>query len=480
MSFTITTSPQALFGSGGEYKVEATLSYTKDPINKKLTVTIDKVRAYSKYGWDFKTNIEVWLSTNSDKPNDSYCSYTSIAASGSNSYTGWLPKDGKYVNIGLSRTYNYNDDGTLPSIYVKVRGYNGNVKWLSTGQWVSANTSLNTNIGNTTYLETLDVRAPTVSIHPQSRGVINSKATVQFYGSSAYAIDSWQYKIDSGSANSISVKDDNNSNSLTLSDLTFTRHTVEIRGRRKYNHKWSSWESYVFDCRLPDLSDLSLTPLTTNTATLKFTSTSDFDRQYQLHGVSGTGINTGWVNVSDNTTQVTVNVCNNILSNYTFKLQRKDHSQFVQTRTLDCDTRAPVLTVSSVTVTGLSVTITVTSDVTCSNWIINLGGNIPPRTSLLSGTVCTFTIDGLTPNVNYTANITATKVSNNITGTVTYSGIKATPGAWIKTPSGYKAATVYIYNDIKKDWDIALPHIYVDGYDNGLFKDNRRHWKQCT
>ena len=107
MSFLIATNIIQLFGSGGDYHAEAKLSYVNNG-DRTFTVTIEGIRAYCKYGWNFSSAISTWWDTKYNGWTASTYSGT-IGSSGSNTYTGWLPSNG-YHSVNISKTFNYNDN----------------------------------------------------------------------------------------------------------------------------------------------------------------------------------------------------------------------------------------------------------------------------------------------------------------------------------------------------------------------------------
>jgi hypothetical protein len=460
---TLNTNSIPLFG--GEYYAQARFTYEKDPINRTIKVTVNGVRAYSKYGWNFRSDVKVWLATDS-KGSGKVSGSTTIESSGSRYYEGWLPKpvDGKasYKSISVSKTFKYNSDGSLPNIYLHIESANPNVLYISAGTYHSVHVSITKNIGTTTYLDTLDVRKPTITFEPKSLEVVDKKVKLTFYGTSGYKIDSWQYKIGNGSATSMSVKDDYNSALKAVTNLSFTRHTVYIRGRRKYNHVWSDWVSKEFDCRLPDISNLTLTPKSVNTAELNYNTTADYDCQYRLYGPPNSGINTGWLKYQgpNKNLDKLLTVLNNQQATYTFNLKRVDNGAFVQTRTINCDTQLPTLNITSVVTSGSSAVVTVTSNVPCKDWTIFLNGIKQPKVISTAQTSLNFTINNLIIGNNNTIKVTAVKVSNGLLGSVTRNAIKVTPGVIINTPDGITNATVYIYDD--KQWKVARPYVFVE------------------
>lgn len=449
---------------GGDYYAQARFTYTKDPINKQLTVKVNGVRAYSKYGWNFGTDVTVWLASDS-KGTGKVSTSCKIDASGSRYYEGWLPKSG-YKEISVSKTFKYNADGSLPKIYLHIEASNPNVLYISAGTYHSVYVSVTKNIGTTTYFTELDVRPPTITFNAQARGVENSKATVQFYATSSAVVDMWQYNIDGGNNTAIAVATDYTCNSTTVKNLTFTRHTVKIRGRRKYNGVWSSWVSYVFDCRLPSVTNASLTGNSINTGNLTYESTTfnDIKCQYCLVSKDGGTVYARWTdhpNAQKLTKTLTVK--NNSYASYLLRVRRKDHSAFFTQRELACDTKKPTLSIESgPTQVGPNIQVTVTSDAICKNWVATLNNTIQ-KTSDTQGTSKTFIFENVASGDNNIITISATKVSNNVLGTTTTERFTVESGAYIFDGDRWTDAQVYVYSSTQSKWMLAKVLVYKNG-----------------
>ena len=79
--FEIQTNEVPLFNTSqyknGKFYCTAKISYSIDKISRTYTVTIDGVRGYCYYRWNFAQNIIMWLSSNSDGSNSSKSSFLS-------------------------------------------------------------------------------------------------------------------------------------------------------------------------------------------------------------------------------------------------------------------------------------------------------------------------------------------------------------------------------------------------------------------
>lgn len=466
----LNTNHIPLFGSSGDYYAQARFTYEKDPINQTIKVTVNGVRAYSKYGWNFGTNVTVWLASDS-KGTDKVPKPCKIDASGSRYYEGWLPKKSEhpdgYEPISVSKTFKYNADGSLPKIYLHIEASNPNVLYISAGTYHSVYVSITKNIGTTTYFTELDVRPPTITFKAQARGVENSKATVQFYATSNAVVDMWQYNIDSGNNTAITVDTDYKCKSTTVKNLTFTRHTVKVRGRRKYNRVWSPWVSYVFDCRLPNVTNALLVGNSINTGNLSYDSTTYKDIPCQCAVVSEDSTKTylRWTDHPITTQKLAkvVTVVNNSNLLYLLKVRRKDHTAFVTQRVLRCDTKKPTLSIESgPTQVGSNIQITVKSDAICKNWVATLN-NTTQKTSDTQGTSKTFIFENVSSGDNNVITISATKVSNNVLGTTTTERFTVESGAYIFDGDRWTDAQVYVYSSNQNKWMLAKVLVYKNG-----------------
>lgn len=447
---TVNTNAQALFGRNGYYYAQADISYTKDPKNKQFTVTVNGVRVYSKYGYNFKNYLYAKLGDKEDTG--------TIAASGSNSYKGWLPSSGYSSEIWLQKTYNYNSDGSVPNVYFYLKAYNSSVKWINAGITVSAYTATG-DLNISSHIGTLDVSAPTFNLSKSTESIGN----IGFSASTTngYKVNLWQVKVDNGNVYEY-TGDYSLSQSYSVSNGT---HTIYVRARNDYNNVWSDWRSVWCDCRVPNINNASFTATSVNGGTLSFS--SDYSCKWRL---SGNDIDTGWQAATKSVSK-TLNAAYNKDAWYTLQVQRNDNQNLSNSTSVRCNTIIPSLKIDSVTTLGNTISLSVScSNVQCKNWVIRFSSDTDFQEikKADTGNSISGTISNCKFNEPYTITVTATNTSNNLSSSVSSSGHTCVGCVRIFTNANSSAlGSVFVYNG--KEWKGAVPYVY-DG----------TTWRQCT
>ena len=482
----VQTNKQDLFSYPNSFYAEAKVEITPNHQTGQFTVSIKGVRGYyyapgNTSGYNFRQYINVWLDTNNKSNSTTRVSgSTEISASGSNTYTGYMPKlnngNAVYQSLNCTKTFNYNADGTVPDVYIHIKSYNDNVKWLSHGVYVKANTNITTKINNKVPLR--DIRVPTFTINQTK--VELTKIGVSTTPTGGFTFDSWQVQLcnddDTKKVGPITY------NEATLSkEYTVIRPSqiVWIRGRNAYNHIWSQWKSTTFDCNQPAISNASLTPKSNNKAVLSFN--SNYDVYYKISCTSPK-IDTGWLGpVNANTSpNAEITVADNKNINYTLNIKRRSNANLYNSTTVNCNTILPKLTISNLTISGTNVSFDVESDTNCNEWTVtfsNSDGGYNPIEKIKDVNTKKIHVDvtGIGININYTIKVTGVSVLNGLTGTAYEYGVKSIGAINI----GDKLASVYIYNSTSKHWQGAVPLIYIDGKDQVTFPDYEAGWYMC-
>ena len=91
MEFTSNTIK--IFKGAGTFYAKAKVTCTQNIEDRKFTVKIDGVKGHCNVGWNFDQHIELWIAGNK-AGNNCKKATGKIGSSGSNSYTGWMPRNG--------------------------------------------------------------------------------------------------------------------------------------------------------------------------------------------------------------------------------------------------------------------------------------------------------------------------------------------------------------------------------------------------
>ena len=240
-------------------------------------------------------------------------------------------------------------------------------------------------------------------------------------------------------------------------------YTLEVRRPTSYNLTASKTTSC--DCRLPDITFLTLRPQSVNTATLSVSSSYDC-YWYVYDKDSNTLMNTTPFGPSTSLNEQIVNVKSNASKQYIVRGCRKDYLQLTVQREVNCDTAMPILNFDSLTTQANMVYFTVSANSSsglCKDWKVvftDIFDNetvyaLPAQESSSISEV----FSGLDVGREYNVTVYATRVSNNIVGSAQYSSaIQLTGTVRIKVGNETKCSSVYIFNGGK--WKLALPYIY--------------------
>lgn len=238
----------------------------------------------------------------------------------------------------------------------------------------------------------------------------------------------------------------------TMSSVKSTTHTIRAECKNS-NSNWVGSNTVVVDCTIPPIYNAKISPNSSTTGTLSFT--SSYNVQYYLDNNY-----LGTVNRNTNPNK-SVSLKNNSLSNYTLKIARTDNTAITNSTTIsNVDSRVPRITVSY-NIIGTTCTVTATADSTCNNWYYTLDG---VRYNLPSGSrsSITFTIENMIVNHTYKLIVYATRTSSGLQGSST--PVYPEPKGCIRIFDGgnSKAASVYIWIP-SRGWVAAIPYVWDDG-----------------
>lgn len=451
MSFTKDTNTIALFASTGDFHGQIKLSATRNIVNNTFTVKVEGVGAYCKYGWNFATNVEVRLATDSSG-SGAVSDTGKISSSGSNTYKGWLPSSGYSDTASCSKTFNANSDGTCPAVYLYARFYNNSVYWINAGKSTKVETTYHANISGSVQSDAggqIDRSGPTVSITKGTEAV----TSISFTGSSNANCDQWQYQLDGGSWTSCDWSEGKGS-SKTLT-VTEGSHNVRLWARRTYNHV-GGYSGYVYyDTTRPTISDFTMTPTSSTTATVKFKCNKECN--WYLEGPDGTTL-TSWSSAVAANTQVSKSVTVSSTSGtYTLHVRRTSNSSLTRTATASCDTVLPTINTFTMTpVNGTTATVKFKCnksfnyyikkpDGTTTSWSGNYAANTEHSVNLTVSSV----------SGTYTLYVRRTS-ANCLTASKTTTCDTRLPAieSFTLTPMNATQATAYIKVSLASTWSI--------------------------
>lgn len=444
-STTVQTSHIPLFN--GDYFAECQVSWSTNTQNRTITVTIDGFRRYSKYEWNFSSDITLRISNSQSGTGAQEVTGATGFPNGGKVTTGYWPKSGFDNSLHVSKVFNYNSDGTVPDIWIYIRNQNYSVEWISQGThhgW-----DINGNVNIKSKISAISAISPTIQM---TKGSFNA-TSVNWTAKCTNGIncDRWEYKVDNGSWN---VYSSSNTTSTTgRANVSSKVITVYVRARRTGSSTYSNTVSQQYDCTIPPIYNAKISPNSSTIGILSFT--SSYNVQYYLDNNY-----LGTVNKNTNPNK-SVSLKNNSLSNYTLKIARTDNTAITNSTTIsNVDSRVPRITVSY-NITGTTCTVTATADSTCNNWYYTLDG---VRYNLPSGSrsSITFTIKNMIVNHTYTLIVYATRTSSGLQGSST--PVYPEPKGCIRIFDGgsSKAASVYIWIP-SRGWVAAIPYVWDDG-----------------
>lgn len=341
---TIKTNVIPLFAKTGQFYSTATWKYSQNKTKRTFTVEVTGVRGYCKYGWNFKQNIYIGIGNSAQNAKDN-AKYITIPASGSNTYTGWLPKSGD-KSVSISETFSYDDWGNPSTVYIYLRDYNSNVHWINANKNTVVDVSANVNItGNIAKIGVKDNTPPSIELHTSTNDGVN-----------------WNYSVTSDvELSSLVTTIDGNHLSNPYSGLTKITngiHTIKCTGIKKSNGLSSS-DSQIIDSELPSIISASLTVDSDNTALLTFTASHNVD--YKVAFSDGTYYpSSGWVKLNaKSVNNIKISIPSNIECTAKLIVRRINISGFTYFTSLQatkslgiCDSVLPTLTSHKLLITG--------------------------------------------------------------------------------------------------------------------------------
>ena len=487
MAFVIDGAYDTLF-YGNDFYAQVQLTSTRNQIDNTFTVSVTGIAAWTKYSLNKKLTTSISLGTSSS--NVVASATPSIPASGSNSYSGWLPKGGGYTSVsGCSYTFNANSNGQCPTVYLKFSVSTGNVKWLSKSEelgynvYASATSSYSANISATAQSEAggaNDRTAPvfsSIDCYPSGSNSIYYTATVTAAGGYNLIVNNTtrgektpRNGHSSGSNVNGNITADSKVNNITITATKIVNRLTVSR-------------SFSPDCTVPSFSSATLTPKSSDKSELK--AKSNYKCRYAL--TSSTTKPSTW----DGTANANADFIREYTVNYNASniryvhIARDDYPSISNYKQLTSDNILPVITLSAEGISGNDVTFSASSNVDTKNWFIRYRQKNTSTlwTTMLISTATSRKIaitlgsdDGIQMNVEYEYQIYGTKSSNNLVGYSSTGEFKCLGTGRIFLDNTAVQATAFIYNNDR--FKSGVPYIYDSSFDNEEYTDNRKHWRQ--
>ena len=432
--FTITGGYDTLF-SGSDFVATAKLTATRDQVNNTFTVAVTGMKAWSKYSLNKSLSVSCWLATNSAGSGKVSGSCT-IPASGSNSYSGDLPKGGGYTSItGCSKTFTANNStGVCPTVYLYFSVSTGSVLWLSQTE----------KQGKNVYASATSKYSGDISASAQSAaGGANDRVAPVIDSASVTPVSStsanYSIKVNTGTnGGTYSIVVTNTTNNSTDQRIghgddtvisgsittTAKSNKISIVATKDRNGISASWSDTV-NCSLPNCT-LSVVPtsLSTARASIKCTNFKTYARvNSEGYGTTQTDANA--------VRNINISGLTNVVHTITANTKRVDCAIESSAASVSLDMRLP--SVTNVTITPLTrntgrVTFQSTSPGT-AEWTNNDGTISETFTMAAANTLYTWNVS-LTDNTSDTYRL---RVRRSGTHNVLYTDILRTVSSVLNT-----------------------------------------------
>ncbi len=242
------------------------------------------------------------------------------------------------------------------------------------------------------------------------------------------------------------------------------KYVLEVE--RSHSNKLTATAETTCDCRLPNITDLTLVP--TSVSTASFSVKSSFDCYWQVV-VKNTGAVLGTYGPSKEITNQNVSVLADTIGSYVVNAYRMESSQLLTVRDITCDTMRPRLSFDSLRSEANMVMFSASASAisgNCRDWRVEFtdasGNGRVCNVLAPEGTSINYMCQGLLdPGVRYDATVYATRVSNGLEGSAQYSGQAQLSGT-VRVYDGneFKFGAAHIYDG--RNWRVALPYICVN------------------
>ena len=258
-SFLIRTNEIPLFNTGkyknGKFYCEAKLSYTIDRSTRTYTITVEGVKGYCYYRWNFAQNISMKLSSYANYSSSSTKEFKFPApgkvSNGAINGKPYIPDDYGYpLSVTkLVKTFNYNLDGTPALAYFYLQDYNTQVQNVVDGKWgyvnVIANTLISDKIPN---IEPADLTLAEL----KEKDYKEEGNYVSFTLESTADISKWQCKINGKDMSSYGTGGSRKYMFGAWVNANTTGNII-VTATKKSNKKTTTWEK-TYDVRIPNIT----------------------------------------------------------------------------------------------------------------------------------------------------------------------------------------------------------------------------------
>lgn len=258
------------------------------------------------------------------------------------------------------------------------------------------------------------------------------------------------------------------SNNRYSGSVTVSRTTNTTNGNhrlyafcRNDNSDWSSASNQLYvDCTVPSIYNASITPKSSNSGTLSFT--SNYNVNYSLDNSTVRSVN------KNTNPQATVTLISNDKTHrYLLEVKRQDNTKITNSTYISGVNTTPPNIVLTYEVYGTTCYITAKADCQCSNWVytwkVKGSSSSSSKSVNTTGTSISAVIEKLDPGSNgqtYEIVVTAKKVENGITGESNKVFPEIIGGVEIfdEIQNKYKSATIYVW--LNGEWRRCLPYVY--------------------
>lgn len=476
--------------SASTYKIYVKLKQYIDYTKNTVTLKVVGVRVYCNGAYNFYCDTYVKLSTKQSdvSTNPTYIHHVPSASScdysEGDSYVGYTPRDKSYITPDTiySKTFNLNDDKSIPTIYLYVKGYNGYVYYISAGQTISPWT-INGTVNITSSLDSGDWTAPTATVNFTFN---KNKNTFTFTTSANCLCDKWGYKLRSSTETSKWTDTPTNYTQVvgetkkgegikvTLDPEPGHKYDIVVKARRKYNSQWSEAVNTTdINYFNPSISSFNIEHTGNNNVKVQFK--TNHNCSYTIRD------NQNYIKCSGNATKGVVVETNFIsstqtLQNYTLTVTRSDYNELTTSKTINYDFAIPVITLQKLQYSTNYLKIQATSniDIISDGWqsyIQELDSSlynckitsINSRTATIEYTLKNIEFD---PDITYNINVSGRSINNIGSNTITH------------TPEQTNTIDIFVGDEFIP----AVPYVY----DNGEWKETTPYvregsvWLQCS
>lgn len=274
--------------------------------------------------------------------------------------------------------------------------------------------------------------------------------------------NNWKYSLDGGG--DVTYWGGNATETTGSLVVTPAVHSVVVKATRDGSSLEGTSNTVTWDCRIPEINNLSVSPQNNTTGKLSLSSNFNVAIYWENQYIGRVNANTLFTS--------NVPLQEGTLKEYNVKVVREDNNAITNNKNISVDMLYPQITLNA-NVNGIFIDFTAVMDSLCKDvkaeitwgksnkYVINCPLT---ETSVWNYTITTINGQELNINTEYTIKIIATKVSNNVTNTSNIA--KATPLGCVRIfDNKYNAAGVWVWTDKggnpgEYKWTMTIPYIY--------------------